>query len=176
MGAACGSDYNDEQFPIDKPFYPVGCVASAGRGKVFSAKTDYGLIALMDLAEASGTGQLLQTRDIATRHAIPERYLEQLLTSLRKAGYLKSLRGPKGGFQLRLPPEEIRISAVVACLEGDRRAEQEREERDTPEFRAVMALDQRADGARAAVLAQLTLKELLQERDALRLAQPMFFI
>jgi Rrf2 family cysteine metabolism transcriptional repressor len=143
---------------------------------VFSAKTDYGLIALMDLAEASGTGQLLQTHDIASRHAIPERYLEQMLTSLRKAGYLKSLRGPRGGFQLRLAPEDIRISDVVACLEGDRRSEQERAERDTPEFQAVSALDQRADGARTAVLAKLTLLDLLRERDALRQAQPMFFI
>jgi Rrf2 family cysteine metabolism transcriptional repressor len=99
-----------------------------------------------------------------------------MLTSLRKAGYLKSLRGPRGGFQLRMPPEEIRISEVVACLEGDRRGEQERGERDTPEFQAVSALDQRADGARDAVLARLTLLDLLRERDALREAQPMFFI
>ena len=142
---------------------------------VFSAKTDYGLIALMDLAESSGSGQLLQTREISCRHAIPERYLEQMLTSLRKGGFLKSLRGPRGGFQLRLPPEEIRISEVVACLEGNRRPEQE-PERDTPEFRAVAALDLRADEARAAVLAELTLLDLLRERDALRQAQPMFFI
>ncbi|MFN5464748.1 MAG: RrF2 family transcriptional regulator [Cyanobacteriota bacterium] len=113
--------------------------------------------------------------EAACRHAIPERYLEQMLTSLRKGGFLKSLRGPRGGFQLRLPPEEIRISAVVACLEGDRRSEQE-PERDTPEFRAVAALDLRADEARAAVLAQLTLVDLLRERDALRQSQPMFFI
>jgi Rrf2 family protein len=143
---------------------------------VFSARTDYGLIALMDLAEASGSGLLLQTHEIASRHAIPERYLEQMLTTLRKAGYLKSLRGPRGGFQLRLPPEEIRIGEVVACLEGDRRSEQEPGERDIPEFQAVGALAQRADGARDAVLARLTLLDLLQERDAHRQAQPMFFI
>ncbi|MFM7170453.1 MAG: RrF2 family transcriptional regulator [Cyanobium sp.] len=143
---------------------------------VFSARTDYGLIALMDLAEASGSGLLLQTHEIASRHSIPERHLEQMLTSLRKAGYLKSLRGPRGGFQLRLPPEEIRIGEVVACLEGDRRPDPERGERDTPEFQAVGVLAQRADGARDAVLARLTLLDLLQERDALRQTQPMFFI
>jgi Rrf2 family protein len=143
---------------------------------VFSARTDYGLIALMDLAEASGSGLLLQTHEIAARHAIPERYLEQMLTSLRKAGYLKSQRGPRGGFQLRLPPEEIRISEVVACLEGERESEQERGARDSPEFQAVNGLALRADGARDAVLARLTLLDLLQERDLLRQAQPMFFI
>jgi Rrf2 family cysteine metabolism transcriptional repressor len=141
----------------------------------FSAKTDYGLIALMDLAEASGSGQLLQTREISLRHDIPERYLEQTLTSLRKGGFLRSLRGPRGGFELRLPPEDIRISDVVACLEGDRRPEQERE-RDTPEFRAVEALDARTDEAKVEVLARLSLLDLLRERDALRQAQPMFFI
>jgi Rrf2 family cysteine metabolism transcriptional repressor len=142
---------------------------------VFSAKTDYGLIALMDLAEASGSGQLLQTHDISCRHSIPERYLEQMLTTLRKAGYLRSLRGPRGGFQLRLPPEEIRVSEVVACLEGKRRPAQD-PERNTPEFRAVAALDLRADAARAEVLARLTLLDLLRERDSLRQGQPMFFI
>ena len=141
----------------------------------FSAKTDYGLIALMDLAEASGSGQLLQTREISLRHDIPERYLEQTLTSLRKGGFLRSLRGPRGGFELRLPPEDIRISEVVACLEGNRRPEQGRE-RDTPEFRAVEALDLRTDEAKAEVLARLSLLDLLRERDALRQAQPMFFI
>ena len=141
----------------------------------FSAKTDYGLIALMDLAEASGSGQLLQTREISLRHDIPERYLEQTLTSLRKGGFLRSLRGPQGGFELRLPPEDIRISEVVACLEGNRRPEQGRE-RDTPEFRAVEALDLRTDEAKAEVLARLSLLDLLRERDALRQAQPMFFI
>jgi Rrf2 family cysteine metabolism transcriptional repressor len=142
---------------------------------VFSAKTDYGLIALLDLAEASGSGQLLQTREISARHAIPERYLEQMLTSLRKAGFLKSLRGPRGGFQLRLAPEQIRISDVVACLEGQRQPEPERE-RDTPEFRVVAALEQRANNARTEVLSRLTLVDLLRERDALRLETPMFFI
>lgn len=145
------------------------------RDMVFSAKTDYGLIALMDLAEASGTDRLLQTREISARHAIPERYLEQTLTSLRKAGYLRSLRGPRGGFQLRRPPQEIRIGDVVACLEGDRRPEQGRE-RDTPEFQAVAALELRTNEAMAEVLARLTLHDLLQERNALRQAQPMFFI
>lgn len=142
---------------------------------VFSAKTDYGLIALMDLAEASGGDQLLQTREISARHAIPERYLEQTLTALRKAGYLRSLRGPRGGFQLRLPPEEIKIGDVVACLEGDRRSELGRE-RDTPEFQAVAALERRSDAAMAEVLARLTLRDLLRERDGLRQSQPMFFI
>lgn len=145
-------------------------------GMAFSAKSEYGLVALIDLAEAYSGGGLLQTSEISRRHGIPERYLEQMLTTLRKAGYLKSLRGPRGGFQLRLPPEEIRIGEVVACLEGDRRSEQEPGERDTPEFQAVGALAQRADGARDAVLARLTLLDLLQERDAHRQAQPMFFI
>ncbi|MFN9622884.1 MAG: RrF2 family transcriptional regulator [Cyanobacteriota bacterium] len=142
---------------------------------VFSAKTDYGLIALMDLAEASGSDQLLQTREISARHAIPERYLEQTLTSLRKGGFLRSLRGPRGGFQLRLPPEDIRISAVVACLEGDRRPEAERA-RETPEFQAVAALERLTDEAMIDVLTRLTLRDLLQQRDALRESAPMFFI
>jgi len=64
---------------------------------------------------------------------------------------------------------------VVACLEGQRRSERD-QGRDTPEFQAVAALEQRVDEARATVLARLSLLDLLRERDSLRQDQPMFFI
>ena len=78
-----------------------------------SAKTQYGIVALIELATIHPRGGVLQVAEIAQRQGIPDRYLEQMLTSLRKAGYLISLRGPRGGFQLRLPPEEIRISEEI---------------------------------------------------------------
>ncbi len=78
----------------------------------FSAKTEYGLVALIDLADAHGTGVLLQTGDICRRHGIPTRYLEQMLTALRKGGFLKGIRGLRGGFRLALPPEDVTIAAV----------------------------------------------------------------
>ena len=73
----------------------------------FSAKTDYGLVALLELASTYASGQVLQVAEIAQRQQIPDRYLEQMLTSLRRAGILRSIRGPRGGYQLSRAPTAI---------------------------------------------------------------------
>ncbi|MEB3264857.1 MAG: Rrf2 family transcriptional regulator [Synechococcus sp.] len=141
----------------------------------FSAKTEYGLVALLELAALHGSDALLQTGEIGRRHAIPERYLEQMLTSLRKAGFLRSIRGPRGGFALARPPEQITVAEVVACLEGQASVERQGQ-RDHPEFLVLAALDQKVEQARAAVLSATTLAQLLREREALRNPLPMFYI
>ena len=82
-----------------------------------SMKGDYGIRALVDLAEHFGEGPV-QSRDIAQRQAIPEPYLDQLLTILRKAGLIHSRRGPQGGHILAREPGEVSLSEVVAALEG----------------------------------------------------------
>lgn len=141
----------------------------------FSAKSEYGLVALIDLAAAHGTGVRVQAGEICRRHAIPERYLEQMLTALRKAGLLKSIRGPRGGFELARAPELITVAEVEACLEGESHAERQGD-RDDPEFRVLQALDQRLENARAAILDTTTLAHLLLERDNLKQVQTMFYI
>jgi Rrf2 family protein len=141
----------------------------------FSAKTEYGLVALLDLATAYPSGELVQTGEICRRHAIPERYLEQMLTALRKGGYLKSIRGPRGGFQLSRPPEQISVADVEACLEGEGITDRKGERHD-PEFQALAGLDRRLEEARHDILRQTSLVELLQERDRLRQPTPMFYI
>ena len=80
-------------------------------------KVDYGVRALLDLAEA-GQGQPIRTADIASRQAIPEPYLDQVLTTLNKFGFIRSRRGPNGGHMLAKPPAEISLGAVMAVLEG----------------------------------------------------------
>jgi Rrf2 family protein len=106
---------------------------------------------------------------------MPERYLEQMLTSLRKGGFLISVRGPKGGHQLTRSPELITVSEVEDCLEGDARAERQGD-RSNAEFRVLDGLAQRAHQARTAVLEGTTLAHLLLERDSLRQPTPMFYI
>lgn len=141
----------------------------------FSAKTEYGLVALIDLAAVHAAGERLQTGEICRRHDIPERYLEQMLTALRKGGFLKSVRGPRGGFQLARPPEQIRVADIEACLEGDAITERKGDRQD-PEFQALAALEQRLQEARVTITRQTTLANLLQERDRLRQPAPMFYI
>ncbi len=82
-----------------------------------SSKTDYGLRALIDLA-LHASGPPVQSHDIATRQGIPESYLNQLLILLRRAGLIRSLRGPQGGHQLAQPPRAITIADIVAALDG----------------------------------------------------------
>lgn len=141
----------------------------------FSAKTEYGLVALIDLATAYATGDLVQTGEICRRHAIPERYLEQMLTALRKGGFLKSVRGPRGGFLLARPPEQVRIIDVEACLEGEVSPARKGERQD-PEFQALSELGNRLEQARAAILSETTLAQLVQKRDQMKQPQPMFYI
>ena len=80
-------------------------------------RTDYGVRAITDLAINYSRG-LVQSKAIACRQRIPENYLDQLLTDLRKAGLIKSTRGPQGGHTLARPPSEMTLGQVVEALEG----------------------------------------------------------
>lgn len=80
-------------------------------------RADYGARALIDLAQRHGQG-LTQTADIAARQRIPESYLEQLLTALRKAGLIRSVRGPAGGHELLRPPSQVTLGDALDALEG----------------------------------------------------------
>lgn len=83
----------------------------------FSAKSEYALRALVDMAGYYGRGTI-GAREIAQRQGIPERFLEQQITVLRKVGLVKSQRGAQGGVTLARAPEDITIYEVVEALEG----------------------------------------------------------
>ncbi len=82
-----------------------------------STKGDYGVRALIELSHHYGEGTV-QSAQIAARQRVPEPYLDQLLTTLRKAGFIRSVRGPQGGHALVKSPDEIKLSDVIRSLEG----------------------------------------------------------
>ena len=82
-----------------------------------SIRSDYGARAVLALARRYGEGPV-QSAEIAAREAIPEAYLEQLLTSLRRAGLIRSSRGPRGGHELARDPAAITFADVIGALEG----------------------------------------------------------
>lgn len=82
-----------------------------------STKGDYGVRALIELAHHYGEGPLLSA-EIAARQTIPEPYLDQLLTTLRRAGFIRSVRGPQGGHALVREPGTLKLSEVIGVLEG----------------------------------------------------------
>lgn len=83
-----------------------------------STKSRYGLRALFDMAYHAGTLPV-QIKDISRRQAISPRYLEQIFQDLKKAGLLKSRRGPQGGYFLTKKPQEITVKDIVEAAEGE---------------------------------------------------------
>ncbi len=80
-------------------------------------KGDYGLRAMIDMAGRFGQGPT-PSATIARRQAIPEHFLDQVLITLRRAGLVKSQRGPQGGHMLARPPAQISMYDVLVALEG----------------------------------------------------------
>lgn len=82
-----------------------------------STKGRYGLRALIDLAQYSEEEPVSIT-SISDRQGISERYLEQLMSMLKKAGLVKSIRGASGGYVLAADLKEISVGDVLRALEG----------------------------------------------------------
>ncbi len=82
-----------------------------------SAKGEYAIKAVLDLA-LHRDRDLIPIQEIAARESIPQRYLEQVLLSLKRAGILTSKRGSAGGYQLTKSPDEITVGAVLRAVEG----------------------------------------------------------
>jgi Rrf2 family protein len=73
---------------------------------------------MLDMAQHYDQGPI-QIGDIAKRQDISVKYLEQLIIPLKKANYVKSVRGPKGGHMLAKSPEEVTVGEIVEVLEGE---------------------------------------------------------
>ena len=82
-----------------------------------STRTRYGMQAMLELAAHYGKGPL-QLKIIAHRQEISIKYLEQLMAMLKSGGFIRSMRGSKGGYLLARDPDKIIISEVFTALEG----------------------------------------------------------
>tara|TARA_R110002049_G_scaffold102775_10_gene248758 strand:- start:2133 stop:2546 length:414 start_codon:yes stop_codon:yes gene_type:complete len=84
---------------------------------MLSKKTKYGLKALTFIARSEGDDPV-QVSTIAKSEQIPQKFLESILLTLRKAGVLGSKKGKHGGYYLRKEPSEILMTEVMRVLEG----------------------------------------------------------
>lgn len=82
-----------------------------------STKGRYALRTLIDLAQHSDQG-LVALKDIAGRQEISQKYLEQIVTQMSKAGFLKGVRGPQGGYRLAREPKEVNVAEILEAIEG----------------------------------------------------------
>lgn len=81
-------------------------------------KVDYGVRALVELAMRYGDGPV-QTAAIAYRQGIPEPYLERLMSTLNKSGFVHSRRGPQGGHSLARVPQDVNLYDIMQELDGN---------------------------------------------------------
>jgi Rrf2 family iron-sulfur cluster assembly transcriptional regulator len=81
-----------------------------------STRSRYGTRLMLDMAQHYNEGPI-QLGDIAKRQNLSVKYLEQIIIPLKKAHYIVSVRGPKGGHILARPPEEVSIGEIVALME-----------------------------------------------------------
>ena len=82
-----------------------------------STRGRYAVRVMLDLA-LHNTGEYIKVKDIARRQDISEKYLEQIISILNKAGFVRSVRGAQGGYQIADDPKKYTIGMVLRLTEG----------------------------------------------------------
>jgi Rrf2 family protein len=82
-----------------------------------STKGEYASRAMLELSLRFDEGPV-HIRDISAAQEIPERFLEQILLLLKRTGYLRSKKGPHGGYYLAKPPAKISVAEVIRVMDG----------------------------------------------------------
>jgi Rrf2 family cysteine metabolism transcriptional repressor len=82
-----------------------------------SRKSEYALLALVDLARRYEKGRA-KIIEISEHYGIPKKYLEQIFLQLKGAGYVRSIRGASGGYELAKNPSEITLAEIIRLIDG----------------------------------------------------------
>ena len=145
---------------------------------LFSARSEYACLAMLELAAQYGNPKPVPLTDIANKHGISSpRFLVQILIQLNKAGLVTSTRGAAGGYHIAKRPIDITLADVVAAVEGTEPAGTRTKPRK-PASPLALALDDVWDRirtahdaflkAQAAVLKQTTLAQLVDSGQPLQ--------
>jgi Rrf2 family protein len=135
-----------------------------------SQKGLYALQAMMMLARRYNEGAI-RIRDIAYEEDLPEKFLELILLEMKNARLVESVRGAKGGYQLRRPPEETYLSEIIRLIDGplapfgDAEQLQILIDRDV-EHRALYQVFMDVRNAAARILDNTSLADLIKARSA----------
>lgn len=135
-----------------------------------STKGRYALRLMLDLA-LNNNGVPVRIKDIAARQDISDKYLEQIISGLNKAGYVKSIRGPQGGYQLARDPARYTVGMILRLTEGSLAPvaclEDEVNDCSRQECCATLELWKRLDTAIKGVVDQVTLADLVEWQNSL---------
>jgi len=137
-------------------------------------RSDYGAHAVIELARHYGQGPL-QCAEIAASQKIPEAYLDQLLSGLRRVGIIRSVRGPHGGHELARDPHQLTLGEIVTALEGpvvphEFVHEPSSDEQGTDWWAACAVRNAWLEAAEASqrVLDRTTIQDLLEQQQQIR--------
>lgn len=136
---------------------------------LFSAKTEYACVAMLELALRHADPQPVRLKTIHDTHGIPDRFLVQILLQLKGAGLIHSTRGASGGYRLARPPAEITLAHIIGVIEDLDGAERSRSRSHptdpvlaTAPVQTVRAVWRDIGAAQQRVLEETTLAELVR--------------
>ena len=139
--------------------------AQMGVNMKISTKGRYAVRVMLDLA-LNQTGECIKVKDIAARQGISEKYLEQIIAVLNKAGYVKSVRGAQGGYKIARAPEEYTVGMILRLTEGDLApvgcVGAEKEECERKEGCVTIRIWQQINDAVNQVVDNITLADMLE--------------
>ena len=141
-----------------------------------SCKSEYALLALIELSLHYSKGEPMRICQIAAEQSIPDRYLEQLLATLRRSGFVKSQRGAKGGYLLTREPWKVTLLDVVSCIEGFDAKAKEVKSPQTTAAAVVSEVWQEVRHSAESVLEGYTLQDLVDKRNARQQVDLMYYI
>jgi Rrf2 family protein len=142
-----------------------------------SARLEYALVALLEIAKYQAQGKPLKVNEIAASQSLPDRYLDQIFTSLKRQGIISSQRGMKGGYLLAKELWQISLLDVVVAIEGG--GNQKKVDPTTSNTLEktviVQTFDEITDSVNG-ILKNYTLQDLAKILEAKRQTSPMYYI
>jgi Rrf2 family protein len=127
-----------------------------------SAKAEYACIAMLELAANFGEPQPVRVKVIADAHAIPLRFLVQILLQLKTAGLVASVRGAAGGYQLARRPTAITLADIIGAIDPEQPARPAGQGPQSPARQAILSVWRQIQAEEQRILEQLTLAELVR--------------
>lgn len=142
-----------------------------------SSRLEYALVALLEIANHQAQGKPLKVNEIAASQSLPERYLDQIFTLLKRHGIISSQRGMKGGYLLAKELWQITLLDVVIAIEGG--GNQKKVDPTTSLTLEKTVVVQTFEGIKDSVnniLINYTLQDLAKILETQRQNSPMYYI
>jgi len=131
-----------------------------------SARAEYALLAVLDLARYSSEEEPVKVGQVAERTGAPEKYLVQIFQGLKKDLIVNGVRGRSGGYYLVRPPRQISVAQVLEAAIPDDSPFADTGARETPDRQAVRSLWLRTERERVQALSQVSIGKLLRQAEA----------